>query len=357
MILLNPGPVNVSERVRKALLREDICHREEEFSHLLQGIRKKLLEAFAPDSSYTAIVLTGSGTVAVEAAVCSCLEPGKKLLVINNGVYGERMVRMAAAYRMEVSEFKSSWQATPDLTRLERLFDSEPTIQVVAMVHHETTTGMLNPVREVGQLTRRYGKSLLVDSVSGLGGEALNLARDGVDICVGTAGKCVQGFPGVSFVLIRRVKMERLLHLPPRCLYLHLPDHFRAQESGTIPYTPAVQLYYALDEALAELLEESVEGRITRYRAAARFLREGFDRLGLKFLLPEGLRSNTITSLYLPSGMSYQRLHDALKRRGYVIYAGQGVLEPDIFRVANMGMLKRSDFEGFLHSLEEVLKA
>ncbi|MGH7274159.1 MAG: 2-aminoethylphosphonate aminotransferase, partial [Nitrospiria bacterium] len=110
------------------------------------------------------------------------------------------------------------------------------------------------------------------------------------------------------------------------------------------------------DEALAELLEEGLDQRIVRYREAAHILREGFVKLGLQFLLREGLRSNTITSLYLPKGVSYKELHDGLKRRGYVIYAGQGVLQPNIFRVANMGALKRSDFVGFLHHLEEVIK-
>jgi 2-aminoethylphosphonate-pyruvate transaminase len=356
MILLNPGPVNVSERVRKALLRPDICHREEEFSGLLQGIRKRLLEAFVPDGSCTAIVLTGSGTAAVEAAISSCLDSDRKLLVINNGVYGERMGRMAAAYGMNVVELKFPWQEGLEFSRLDQVLNREPSIQVVAMVHHETTTGMINPVREVGLLARRYGKRFLVDSVSGLGGEALDLARDGIDICAGTAGKCIQGFPGVAFVLVRREEMERIQKIPSRSLYLSLQDYFRDQEQGTVPFTPAVQLYYAFDEALSELLEEGLGRRIARYQEAARLLRDGFRKLGLQFLLPEGLRSHTITSLYLPQGKSYKELHDALKRRGYVIYAGQGVLQPNIFRVANMGALKRTDFEEFLHHLEEVLK-
>ncbi len=356
MILLNPGPVNVSERVRKALLRPDICHREEEFSELLQGIRKKVLEVFVPEGFHSAVILTGSGTAAVEAAISSCLDQDHKLLVINNGVYGERMVRMALAYGMNVEELKFRWQEGPDLSRLEQVLSREPSIQVVAMVHHETTTGMINPVREVGLLTQRYGKRLLVDSVSGLGGEALDLTRDGVDICVGTAGKCVQGFPGVAFVIVRREEMERIQKIPPRSLYLSLQDHFKDQEQGTVPFTPAVQLYYAFDEALSELLDEGLGQRIARYREAAHLLRDGFKKLGLQFLLPEGLRSNTITSLYLPHGKSYKELHDGLKRREYVIYAGQGVLQPNIFRVANMGVLKRSDFEGFLHHLGEALK-
>jgi 2-aminoethylphosphonate-pyruvate transaminase len=256
---------------------------------------------------------------------------------------------------MNLVELKFHWLEHPDLSKIEQALVKEPSIQVVAMVHHETTTGMINPVHEMGILTRKYGKRLLVDSVSGLGGEVLDLAHTGVDICIGTAGKCIQGFPGVSFLLVRREEMERIQKIPPRSLYLSLSEHFRDQELGAVPFTPAVQLYYAFDEALAELLAEGLDHRIARYHEAAHLLREGFGKLGLEFLIPERLRSNTITALYLPRSVSYQKLHDDLKRRGYVIYAGQGALQSNIFRVANMGELKRADFEGFLHHLGEVI--
>lgn len=355
MILLNPGPVNVSDRVRKALSREDICHREEEFSRLLEGIRLKLLKAFAPGGSHAVIVLTGSGTAAVEAAVSSALGPDRKILIINNGVYGERIARMAAAYGMKQLEMRFEWQSALDLSRIEQVLARDPAIQVVAMVHHETTTGLINPVDRVSDLVHRYDKRLLVDSVSGLGGEAIGLVDNSVDLCVGTAGKCLQGFPGVSFVIVKKDEMRRIETIPPRSVYLSLADYFRDQERGTVPFTPAVQLHFALDEALNELLEEGVNGRISRYREAARMLRQGYAALGLKLLLPEGIRSNTITGIYLPEGMTYEKLHHALKRRGYVIYAGQGNLESRIFRVANMGALGKADFEAFLKSVGEVL--
>jgi len=356
MILLNPGPVNVSPRVRKALQRPDICHREEEFSILLQQVRKKILQAFASSEEYTAIVLTGSGTAAVEAAISSCIDPDKKILIINNGIYGERMSRMAAAYKMNTVELKFPWQERLDLSRIEQVLSREPAVQVVAMVHHETTTGMISPVGDISDLANRYGKRLVVDSVSGLGGEALDLSRHRIDTCIGTAGKCIQGYPGLSFVLIRREEMNRMQKIAPRSLYLSLPENFKEQERGTVPFTPAVQLYYAFDEALAELLEEGIDRRIARYQEASRLLRQGFSKLELKFLLPEELRSNTITSLYLPEGKTYQDLHDRLKERGFVIYAGQGVLQTDIFRVANMGLIKQTEFKKFLVHLGEILQ-
>ncbi|MGE0826885.1 MAG: alanine--glyoxylate aminotransferase family protein [Candidatus Binatia bacterium] len=353
-ILLNPGPVNVSPRVQQALLRGDLCHREEEFSELLVAIRTKLLQAFAP-TGFTAVPVSGSGTLAVEAMVSSAFPEGKKLLVINNGVYGERMLRMAEAHRIPTVELRYDWTQRPDLGQIESTIQADPTIHAVALVHHETTTGLLNLVTEVGSITRRAGCWLLLDAVSSLAAEDLDLVRDGVDLCACTANKCIQGLPGVAFVLARTEAMTAMQQYPRRSLYLHLPGHWEAQEKRSIPFTPSVQAWYALDAALDELLEEGVANRVQRYRTAALFLREGFARLGLRALLPADQQSNSLTSLLLPEGMTYQRLHDGLKARGFVIYEGQGKLQTGIFRVANMGHLTLDDFRRFLSALTEIL--
>ena len=354
-ILLNPGPVNVSPRVAQALLRGDLCHREREFSTLQNRVRELLCRTFASPIEYTAVVLTGSGTAALEAAIASSLHPQRKMLVINNGVYGERMAQIASIHGFAVVELSFPWTSPPDLGQIDRALREDPAIEVVSLVHHETTTGLLNPVVAIGEMVRQHGRVLLVDSISGLGGEEIDLATAGIGLCVGTANKCIQGLPGVSFVLVRHIDMERMQAFPARTLYFHLPMLYSHQQRESTPFTPAIQPLYALDEALQELLEEGVAQRIARYRAAAHLLRNGFESLGLKCLLPPDLRSNTITSLELPAGFTYEALHDALKARGYVIYAGQGDLAARVFRVANMGHLTLDQFRGFLAALTEVL--
>lgn len=356
MVLLNPGPVNISERVRRALTGADICHREEEWSEVMASIRERLCAAFAP-SGYTAVLITGSGTAALEAAVASSVERGRAMLAIVNGVYGERIAQMARLCGTRVVEVAAEWTEHPDLARVEAVLRSDPDIQVVALVHHETTTGLINPVPEIGRLAKAAGKSVLVDSISGLGGEPLDLGAGGIDLCVGTANKCIQGIPGLSFVLVKHEEMARLTAIAPRSVYLSLPSNWQAQEKGEPLFTPAVQVGYALSEALAELLEETPAGRIARYARAAALLREGFSRLGLSFLLPPPLRGNTITALDLPAGFSYARLHDQLKACGFVIYAGQGALAARIFRVANMGDVSPDEYREFLDALESVLRA
>jgi 2-aminoethylphosphonate-pyruvate transaminase len=274
------------------------------------------------------------------------------LVVVANGTYGERIAAMAAAARLPYTVVAGDWTTSPDLAAVEAAV-RERDVEAVAVVHHETTTGLLNPVAAVGVIARRHGKLLLVDSISGLGGDALDLETAGVDLVVGTANKCIQGLPGIAFVLVRTRILERLATLPARSVYLALPTYVR----NPMPFTFAVQPAYAFDEALAELLEEGVEARVGRYRAAALQLRAGFDRLGLELVLPAPLRSNSITSLRLPRDRTFAELHDALKARGFVVYEGQGRLARELFRVANMGHLTSADFDRFLVALDEVLEA
>ena len=347
MILLNPGPVNVSPRVTAALGRGDICHREPECAELLERIRRRLLDAFAP-RGFSAVLITGSGTAAVEAAVTSVCSERGRLVVVSNGVYGERITAMARAARIPVTPVESAWAEAPDLDAVEAALRG-PDAEAVAVVHHETTTGLLNPVAEVARHARALGKIVLVDAVSGLAGDALDVAD--ADVVVGTGGKCIQAFPGIAFVLVRDEVMARLATYPRRSLYLSLATY----TAHPMPFTPAVQVAYALEEALGELLEETVAGRIARYAAAAARLRDGFTRLGLECVLPPQRRSNTITSLRFPKGSSYRELHDSLKTRGFVIYEGQGWFAKEAFRVANMGALRPSDLDGFLSALGAVL--
>lgn len=359
MILLNPGPVNVSERVRQALHRPDICHRESEFTELLHGIQAKLLKAFVPgaEQDYAAVVITGSGTSAVESAMMSAIPHGKRMLIINNGVYGERLSQMVGLHRLGVSELKYDWTMKPDPERLRLALRQHPEVHGVAMVHHETTTGLLNPVKDIAEVVDSQNRVFIVDAVSSLAGETIDIAGSHIYMVAGTAGKCIQGFPGVSFVLVRKGFLERMRAYPKRSLYLHLTHYVDDQGRGTVPFTPAVQLYYAFDEALNELLEEGVARRIQRYRKMAGLIRDRMAKLNVKPVLTPDRLSNTITAYYLPEGLTYHSLHDRLKAQGYVVYAGQGNLENKVFRIANMGALTEAQLVSFLDAFERICTA
>ena len=223
------------------------------------------------------------------------------------------------------------------------------------MVHHETSTGMLNPLEEVAALTKKFHRRLLVDAISSIGAERLDLPRLNVGLCVGSAGKCLHGAPGLSFVLLSQEEAARVVKLKPKSLYLGLGLHLKAQEAGDPPFTPAVPLVVAFQVALDELAREGLKGRIARYRERAAFLRQGFKKLGLQFILEEKLLSNSLTALWVPKAKTYAQIHDSLKKAGFVIYAGQSELKGKILRVAHMGQLLQSDLKDFLKALRTAI--
>ena len=328
MTLLNPGPVNVSERVRQALLRPDVCHRESEFTELLHGIQAKLLKLFVPgaEADYAAVVFTGSGTAAVESAVMSALPHGKRMLVLNNGVYGERISQMVGLYRLGVSELKYDWTTRPDPERLRLALRQHPEAHAVAMSTMKRPPGSSIRLRKSRKSsTARIACSFSTRSVPWQGSRWISPGRTSIwwRVQPENVFRDSQACPLCSSA---RDFWSGCVYAR-RSIYPHLTQYVDDQGRGTIPFTPAVQVYYAFDEALNELMEEGVAKRIQRYKKGASLIRDRMAKLGVKPLLTPDKLSNTITAYYLPEGVTYQTLHDRLKEGGYVIYAGQGQLQ------------------------------
>lgn len=336
--LLNPGPINVSARVRDALAQsEDQCHREPEYLEMQGRVREKLVAAFGVGRDYEAALLTGSGTAAMEAMVASVVGTG--MLVVDNGVYGARLSAMAKAHRLPVKSIHASWFERPTAQAIESAL--EPGLDTIAVVHHETTTGLINDLPAIADVARRTKRRLIVDSVSGLAGEALDFERVAPAAVCCTANKCIQGLPGVAFVLVRK---QTPLHV--RSVYFDVQNMLEKQRKGDTPFTPAIQVTAAFEAALDELLEETVAGRIARYQRAAQVVRKALAGLGLELALPAELRSNTITTARLPAKVGYEQIHERMRQDGYVIYAGQGDLKKTVFRIANMGQISEESLAG-----------
>jgi 2-aminoethylphosphonate-pyruvate transaminase len=359
-VLLNPGPANTTASVKQALVMPDLCHREPECFEMVRRCREMLVTLAGAGSDWAAVLFAGSGTAAVEAAVASAVPDDGGLLVADNGVYGDRIARIARAHGIRCELLKYDMWKPVDPADVDHALGGHPELSHVAVVHHETTTGLLNPVAEIARVAARHGKSVIVDAMSSLFGETLDVTQPGIDFVTASANKCLQGVPGVSFVLARRRALDALAGRPIRSVYLDLHGHYRSQESDNTPFTPAVQVLHAMEQALVELDKEGPAARIARYAANARTLREGLTRLGLEILTPAGARGNVLTTFRLPSGVTYPALHDAMKRRGYVIYAGQGQIATYGFRVANMGTLTPADMAAvvaaFAASLEEIAR-
>jgi 2-aminoethylphosphonate-pyruvate transaminase len=358
-ILLNPGPVVVSEKVRKALLQPDICHREPEFTKLLTRTRKKLTTIFKGSPQHTTIILGGSGTAALESVLSSIPRTGT-LFILSNGYYGEKLETIANIHNINTKVLKHEWGQEIDKNKVQQILTADPKIEYVAMVHNETSVGILNDVTTIGKLVSKHRKIFIVDAISSIGAEHLNVKKDHIHFCIGTPNKCVESIPGLSFVCADKKQLEKLRNQPPKTSYLDLYNHYAHEEGlgerpGT-PFTPPVQAFYALGTALNLLLKEGLENRHKRYAKAAKKIRKRLKTLGFRLLLPPELMSNTITSIIMPKNITYRELHDRLKKKGIVVYAGQGKLREKTLRIANMGALSEKDINRFLNSLEEIVK-
>lgn len=350
MLLLNPGPVTLSERVRQSLLQPDLCHREPEFFDLQDEARRRLLSIYAlPASDWAPVLMTGSGTAAVESMVAALVPEGGRLLVVENGVYGERIAQIAKQYRIDHDIAHHDWMSAPDIDAITTRLDGERErpFTHVAIIHHETTTGRLNDLVQLGAACRARNIGLLVDGVSSFAAEAINFSPEGGIVAVAaTANKCLHGVPGASFVLARR---DALAKAASRTYYLDLGRLARLQDERGTPFTPSVHAYYALVEALRELDDAGGwQARHKHYAALAEQVRAGLAALGIDSVLPAAESSVVLRAYQLPANYDYPRLHDALKAEGFVIYAGQGGLSKTLFRISTMGNIASADMDRLL---------
>ena len=356
-VLFNPGPVLTSPRVKSALVHHDVCHRDSDYSVVLRSLQRKLRRVCRGGPEHDIVILSGSGTAAMEATVSSCVPPDGKLLVVSNGAFGERFTEIAEVHHISTEHLRYPWGQLMDPRDVSRILDEDPSIVAVIMCHHETSVGLLNPVHEIGSICRKRDKMFFVDAVSSLGGEDLDVRRDKIDVLISSANKCLHAISGVSFVCIHSRVWPRIASIPPRVYYLDLKRHHEiSQRLSQTPFTPAVSNIFALDAALDELLKEGPVYRIRHYRSINRRIRQALRRMGLEQLTSTGHESHTITTLGVPDYISFAELYQEMKSRGYIIYNCREHLESRFFQIANMGELTDEMIQGFLDTLTLVLK-
>jgi 2-aminoethylphosphonate-pyruvate transaminase len=354
MLLLNPGPVTLTERVRRSLLQPDLCHRESEFFDLQDEARQRLLDVYALDSAvWTATLITASGTGAVESMIASLVPAEGRLLIVENGVYGDRMTQICAQYGVAHERLTGDWMRAPDWDAVAARLD-QGSFSHAALVHHETTTGRLNDLSALAEICRTRGVGLLSDCVSSFGAEDIDFANVALQAVAGTANKCLHGVPGVSFVIARRAALARAAR---RTYYLDLGRLASLQDERGTPFTPAVHACYGLVEALREFADEG--GRSARYRryaALAERVRSGLAERGIEGAIPARESSVVLRAYRLPPFMTYTMLHAALKAEGFVIYAGQSHLTSTLFRISTMGDVTSGDIDRLLQCFARLLE-
>lgn len=357
-ILLNPGPATTSDSVKYAQVVSDICPREKEFGEIMEFVSVELTRFVGNPEEYAAVLFSGSGTAAVESILSSCVDENR-ILIVNNGSYGKRMCQIAEAYRLDYLEFKSSSDKALDLKQLEDLIQRSPKkIDYLAIVHCETTTGLLNDIEKVGKICLKYNMLMIVDAMSSFAAVPINMKKMNISYLAASSNKNLQGMAGVSFVIAATKHLEETQHIRARNLYLHLYDQYHHfKKTKQMRFTPPVQTMYALKQAVIETQWEGIHNRYARYSKSWETLINGISRLGLSHLIHKNHHSRIITSIIEPSNKNYdfEKMHDFLYENGFTIYPGK-LDNRNTFRVANIGNITYLDMERFIILLEQYLK-
>jgi 2-aminoethylphosphonate-pyruvate transaminase len=356
--LFTPGPLTTSLSVKQAMLR-DAGSWHFEFNEIVADIREKLLEiaGVSKEIGFEAILLQGSGTFGVEAVVSSVIPPNGKLLVLANGAYGERIIQMASHLRIATRVLRSAENQTPDLDMLQSVLAGDSTITHVATVHCETTTGILNPVFEIGRIVKQHQRVYIVDAMSSFGAIPIDLVASGIDFLISSSNKCLEGVPGFSFILAQRSALLATEGFA-RSLSLDLLSQWKGfEKNGQFRYTPATHAILAFEQALREFeLEGGVTGRAARYRNNHEVLMRGMKHLGFRSYLSPEVQSYIITSFFYPDDIEFHfgEFYRALSDKGMIIYPGK-ISQADTFRIGSIGRIFEADVRGLLWAVEDTL--
>lgn len=362
-ILLNPGPATTSDTVKFAQVVPDICPREKEFGDVMEFVSKELTNFVGSNDKYTTILFGGSGTASVEAILSSVVDDGT-IIIINNGAYGKRMCEIAEIYNLNYIEFKSSPIEEIKLNELEEIIkthnsesirsDKTP-ISHIAVIHHETTTGILNDIKSIGSICEKYEIDMIVDAMSSFAGIPIDMDEMNIKYLASSSNKCIQGMAGISFVIANKESLETTKNIKQRNLYLNIYKQYSYfKDNYQMRFTPPVQVLYALKQAIIEAKEETIENRYERYKECCKILWNGLDKLNLKKLVNEKVSSMLLTSIIEPKieGYCFDDLHDYLYNKGFTIYPGK-VSSENTFRIANIGKIYPENMNKFIEILEE----
>ena len=355
-LLFTPGPVNVAKNVRSSMGKSDICHRESDFEDLLLSVENKLMMLFEIKNvnNYSAVFISGSGTAANEA-ILSSVVGNKNILVLSNGEFGERLHSISQIHNVNTYLLEFPWGKKFDLEVIDS-FVKKNKIDIIAMVHHETSSGMLNSMGDIGSLSKSNGSILFVDCVSSAGAETIDMEKDNIAFCSSSSSKAIGSYAGLSFVIGETVEFEKIKNLPVKTSYLNLYKFYQFSKNKLqTPNTPAIPLFFALEQALANILLEGVANRHAKIRRKAKLLRQGMLKLGLNFLLDQKEMSSVLTNVFIPININFKNFRQKLREEMIIIYEGKGCFKDRIFQVGNIGELSNSDIRFFLSVQKETL--
>jgi aspartate aminotransferase-like enzyme len=351
-----PGPTNVSDRVMKAMLQPIINHRGDTFRELYKGLLDRTRQLFQTKGNV--LVLSCSGTGGVEAAVFNLIRPGDVAVVPVFGEFSSRLADTVELAGGKTVAVKSEFGKVPPLSQLEEAMNKQGRFKALFLVHNETSTGVAAPyVREASRMAREHGAFAVIDAISSLGGYAIPVDEWGIDVCITGSQKCVAAPPGVAMISVGDGVVDYLKSSPPKTRYFDIPRYLEYGAKGETPFTPALPLYYALDEALKELLEEGFAKRVQRHEDMANAIYDGVARLGLKAVASPDVRSRTVIATYYPQGVDDAKFRKTMAHDYDIVIAGGfGPFAGKVFRIGCMGQINKQYVERTLAAVADDLK-
>ena len=356
-VLLNPGPATTTDTVKMAQIVPDICPREKEFASQMKGLRHDLVRVVHGDERYTSVLFCGSGTVNIDVCVSSLLPAGKKILVADNGAYSARAVEVCQYYGLPHFDLKMPIEAPVDVAKVEAALKADPDIAVVYACHHETGSGVLNPIREIGAAAHRHGCTFIVDTTSSYAMIPIDIVRDNVDFLMASAQKGLMSMTGLSFVVGREDLIRASAAYPKRSYYCNLFLQYDCfEKTGEMHFTPPVQTVYATIQALKEYWAEGETAKWARHTRVFEAIHRGLAELGFRNLIKREYQSGLVVSVIYPDdpNWSFEKVHDYCYERGYTIYPGK-VGTARTFRLCALGAIDAPDIEGFFGVLRQGL--
>jgi len=352
-----PGPTMVSPRVLKAMSKSIVNHRSAIFGEILNDTNEMMSEVFQTENK--SYLITGSGTAAMEAALGNVIEKGDKVLNIVGGKFGERFMQITETHQGIPVELEVEWghAANPDDIRY--ILEEEEDIKAVTMVHNETSTGVANPIEEVGKILKDYDALYVVDTVSSLGGADVQVDNFGIDMCVTGSQKCLAAPPGMAAITLNDVAWNVVDKTESKTYYLDMKSYRKSGDKKVpeTPYTPSVSLMYAMNEALNIIMEEGLEARIKRHELAAKATINGVKAMGLELFAKEDVSSTTVTAINIPEGMTDKNLRGTMRNKYRIELAGgQDHLKGNVFRIGHMGNITHREIISTIAALEMALK-
>ncbi|MBQ7774444.1 MAG: 2-aminoethylphosphonate aminotransferase [Lachnospiraceae bacterium] len=357
-VLLNPGPATTTDTVKMAQIVPDICPREKEFVGIMRELEEGLVKIVHGDPQvYTAVLFCGSGTINMDICLNSLLPAEKKILVINNGAYSSRAVEICEYYGLEHINLRLPMDEAVDLATVEETLQANPDIALVYTTHHETGTGLLNPIREIGALVHKYNALFVVDTTSTYAMRPIHIAEDNVDFCMASAQKGIMGMTGLSYIIGRKCAIEASASYPRRSYYCNLYMQYEYfKQHGEMHFTPPVQVIYAAKQALKEYFEEGEAAKWARHQRVHNAIRTGLEELGFQIYIPRELEAGLVAAALYPNdpNWNFEKIHDYCYERGFTIYPGK-VEKKGMFRLCALGAIDEADIQAFFEVFKEAL--